>query len=107
MINRRYDIGHGTTTVTFSLEEDRPVSVVGDFNRWDPYAHPLRWRPVGVCSVSVSVPSGTQLRFRYLADPGTFFDDPDADTLEPNGYGDTHSVLFTELGRSALCGSCR
>lgn len=95
MINRRYDTERQTTTVTFSLDDARPASVVGDFNSWEPYAHPLRWRPVGVYSVAVTVPSGTELRFRYLADPGDFFDDPDADALEPNGYGGTHSVVFT------------
>lgn len=30
---------------------------------------------------------------RFLADDGVFFDDEDADRLEPNGYGQTHGVL--------------
>ena len=38
--------GHdGTVRVTFALPTDSPggaVSVVGDFNNWDPFAHPLR-----------------------------------------------------------------
>jgi hypothetical protein len=41
----------------------------------------------------VLLPAGTTTRFRYLADSGAFFDDPDADGFEPNGFGDTHTVL--------------
>jgi 1,4-alpha-glucan branching enzyme len=68
----------GTVRVTFALPADRPggaVSVVGDFNGWDPFAHPLRRRANGTRSASVTVPSGSTLRFRYLAEDGTWFDD--------------------------------
>jgi hypothetical protein len=37
----------GMVRVTFALPVDEPaagVSVVGDFNDWDPYANPLRIR---------------------------------------------------------------
>jgi hypothetical protein len=39
------------------------------------------------------LPAGSQLRFRYLDGRGQFFDDPEGDRIEPNGYGDTHTVL--------------
>ena len=78
--------------VTFVLPEDvGPVSVVGDWNRWDPLAHPLRRRSNGTRSVSVQLPSGVHA-FRYLAEEGRWFDEPDA-ALEANGYGATHSVV--------------
>lgn len=79
--------------LTFSVADDGPVSVVGDFNGWDPGAHPLRRRANGRRSVAVTLPCGSRLAFRYLADGGLFFDDVDADRLEPNGYGGTHSVI--------------
>lgn len=79
--------------VTFVLpDEHGPVSVVGDFNGWDPLAHPLKKRSNGTRSVAVELGEGS-FAFRYLAEDGMFFDDPDADAVEPNGYGDTHSVL--------------
>jgi 1,4-alpha-glucan branching enzyme len=68
----------GTVRVTFALPADKPggaVSVVGDFNNWDPFAHPLRRRANGIRSAAVTVRSGSTLRFRYLAEGGIWFDD--------------------------------
>lgn len=85
----------GRTVVTFAVPDpDAPVSVVADFNGWDPYAHPLKKRSNGTRSVAVELPAGAKARFRYLAADGTFFDDPDGDGFEPNGYGDTHTLLI-------------
>ena len=79
--------------VTFVLGADvGQVSVVGDFNDWDPFAHPMRKRSNGTRSVTVDMPTGPHC-FRYLAADGAFFDDPEADGFEPNGYGGTHSLV--------------
>ena len=86
---------HGVK-LTFSLDLDRPVSVVGDFNGWDPAAHPLKPRTNGRRSAAVMLPPGSRHAFRYLADGGHFFDDPEADGFEDNGYGGTHGVLVLD-----------
>jgi 1,4-alpha-glucan branching enzyme len=68
----------GTVRITFALPADGPggaVSVVGDFNDWDPLAHPLRRRANGTRSAVVTVPAGSTLRFRYLAEGGHWFND--------------------------------
>jgi hypothetical protein len=83
----------GGTRVTFVLTSDTPVSVVGDFNHWDPLAHPLKPRANGTRSVAVVLAAGTRTCFRYLEDGGRFFDDPDADAFEDNGWGATHGVV--------------
>ena len=73
----------GMVRVTFTLPAAEPgvaVSVVGDFNDWDPFAHPLRIRANRTRSASVAVTSGSTLRFRYLADGGRWFDD---ETITP------------------------
>jgi 1,4-alpha-glucan branching enzyme len=72
---------NGTVRVTFTLPADQPgraVSVVGNFNDWDPFAHPLRPRSNGTRSAVVTVQVGSMLHFRYLADGGIWFDDETA-----------------------------
>jgi hypothetical protein len=78
----------GMVRVTFTLPMGEPaaaVSVVGDFNDWDPLANPLRIRANRTRSASVTVPSGSTLRFRYLAEGGRWFDD---DTFSHREGGD-------------------
>lgn len=79
---------NGKTRLTFTLpqdEPDGPVSVVGDFNEWDPYSHPLRRRANGTRSASVTVPTGSTLCFRYLAHGGRWFDDEHVDSQDERG----------------------
>lgn len=69
---------NGTVRVTFALPADDPhgaVSVVGNFNDWNPFAHPLRRRANGTRSATVTVPVGSTLHFRYLAEGGLWFND--------------------------------
>lgn len=85
----------GHIRVTFALPSDDlegPVSVVGDFNDWDPLAHPLRRRSNGTHSVAVEVPQEARFRFRYLEDGGRWHTDPDLAAL-PNPHGDLDSVV--------------
>ncbi|HXZ74820.1 MAG TPA: isoamylase early set domain-containing protein [Streptosporangiaceae bacterium] len=79
---------NGTVRVTFALPADEPrgaVSVVGDFNDWDPFAHPLRRRANGTRSAAVNVRAGSVLRFRYLAEGGVWFDDEAAPAWDSQG----------------------
>jgi len=72
------DRAAGAVRLTFMLRTDAPegrVSVVGDFNEWSPGAHELRPRSNGTRSVSVTVPDGTRVRFRYLGEGGYWFDE--------------------------------
>ena len=68
----------GTVRVTFALPIDDPggaVSVVGKFNDWNPYTHPLRRRANQMRSAAVTVRAGSTLHFRYLGEGGVWFDD--------------------------------
>ncbi|OLF12592.1 hypothetical protein [Actinophytocola xanthii] len=65
----------GGVRLTFVLRSDTPhgrVSVVGDFNEWRPGVHELRPRSNGTRSVAVTVPDGTDVRFRYLGEGGNW-----------------------------------
>jgi hypothetical protein len=84
-----HDLG---ATLTFQLVTDQPVSVVGDFNDWDAQTHPLTPADNGVAEATVLLLPG-RFAFRYLTEDGAYFDEPEADGIEPNGLGDTHSVV--------------
>jgi 1,4-alpha-glucan branching enzyme len=78
----------GEVRITFVLPATDPagaVSVVGDFNDWDPHAHPLRKRANGTRSAVVTIPAGATLHFRYLAEGGIWFDDEAAETRDAQG----------------------
>jgi 1,4-alpha-glucan branching enzyme len=93
---RRTTAGSDELKITFAVPADLgPVSVVGDFNEWDPAETPLKPRSNGTRSAVLRLPAGSRYRFRYLASDGYFFDDEAADAYEANGFGDTHSVLLT------------
>jgi hypothetical protein len=77
----------GKNRVTFSLPPGEPagaVSVVGDFNAWEPGRHELVARRGGRRSVSVVLPAGEH-RFRYLATDGVWLDDHSADQVDTTG----------------------
>lgn len=82
--------------VTFALpseqDEDNEVALVGDFNEWDPTAHPLR-SDGATRSVSVPLAAGRRYAFRYLREPGDWFNDEAADEYEPNEFGGMNSVI--------------
>ncbi|WP_426361751.1 isoamylase early set domain-containing protein [Streptomyces sp. E-08] len=83
----------GRTQVTFVLPADSPngsVSVVGDFNHWNPAAHPLRVRDDGMRAATVVLPARSGHSFRYLATGDHWFDDDQAD-----GHDGTNSRVNT------------
>ncbi|HEY9523612.1 MAG TPA: isoamylase early set domain-containing protein [Thermopolyspora sp.] len=88
MIKHGKPTKNGKVKLTFILPREQvpgATSVVGDFNDWDPFAHPLRSQDDGTFQVSVTVPCRQELRFRYLADGGVWFDDPEADRYDEHG----------------------
>lgn len=71
----------GRTEVTFVLPREvppGPVSVVGDFNDWQPGVHTLRPRKDGKRAVTVELPADTTQSFRYLAAGDYWFNDENA-----------------------------
>lgn len=86
----------GTSKVTFvvSLSDcDEPVSVVGDFNEWDPLATPLKRRSNGTQSANIALPVGASYRFKYLAEGGRWFCDTEAACDGERHSPDSNSVL--------------
>ena len=87
--------GDATVKVTFALPADEVagnVSVLGDFNGWDPAAHPLKKRSNGTRSVSVELPTG-EYRFKYCTEAGEWFCDPQVTDVEYNEFNTPNSLL--------------
>ncbi|WP_329113426.1 isoamylase early set domain-containing protein [Streptomyces sp. NBC_01353] len=81
------------TDITFVLPADSPpgpVSVVGDFNDWDPHAHPLHVREDHTRAVTVALPLESSHSFRYLAAGDYWFNDESAD-----GWAGANSLVNT------------
>ncbi|MEU3910332.1 isoamylase early set domain-containing protein [Streptomyces sp. NPDC029721] len=73
--------GKGRTQVTFRLPEDTPVgpvSVVGDFNHWNPLTHPLKPQGDGTPTATIALPAHSTHSFRYLAADDYWFNDEHA-----------------------------
>jgi 1,4-alpha-glucan branching enzyme len=70
MIRKQRSTDRSVTKVTFVLPDDgQDVSVIADFNSWNPHAHPLKPRPNGTRSIQVALAAGTQARFRVFRRP--------------------------------------
>ena len=68
----------------------RAVAVVGDFNDWQPGAHPLVAREDGTLAVTLNLPPEHSYGFRYLAAGDYWFDDEHADAHDGH-----NSILHT------------
>lgn len=95
MIHCEPENGDGQVKVTFAIPDDgtdERISVVGDFNDWDPAATPLARRGKTL-RASVLLDAGRRHAFRYLADGGRWFNDDEADDYQGNGFGGSDSVV--------------
>ena len=82
--------------VTFDLPPDvgaAKVALCGEFNEWNPSAHPMKPRKDGRFSTTVSLPAGKTYRFRYLLDGKRWENDWSADGYVPNEFGTDDSLI--------------
>jgi hypothetical protein len=78
----------GECSALFTLDSDvvaGEVSVVGSFNGWTAGVDTLVLQDDGTLSATVVVAADQDVHFRYLAEGGMWFDDPDADEITPTG----------------------
>jgi 1,4-alpha-glucan branching enzyme len=69
----------------------KAVSLVGDFNQWDPARHPMKQMPDKMWLVSVDLPHGHH-RYAFLAD-GVLTLDPKAQGVTRNDKGERVSLV--------------
>jgi 1,4-alpha-glucan branching enzyme len=96
MIKRSKGKSKDKVKVTFVIDHnpDQPtVSVVGDFNGWDPSKNKLIKRRNGTRSAAVELGKGQTYRFRYYAADGSWFNDENADAYAPGDHGSEDCLL--------------
>jgi 1,4-alpha-glucan branching enzyme len=82
--------------LTFKLPVDESIKTValcGEFNNWNPTAHRMTHRKDGSFSLTLSLPSGQQYRYRYLLNSERWENDPAADGYASNPYGSDDSLV--------------
>jgi 1,4-alpha-glucan branching enzyme len=84
-----------TFTVTLeardTLKEIESVSVVGDFNHWDPVAHPLEKTVGGQWQTVIELEEGTY-QYRYLVNGQDWYTDAGC-AVCANPFGGENNVL--------------
>jgi 1,4-alpha-glucan branching enzyme len=98
MLKREAVKGSNQVKVTFVIPEDPNlprVSVVGDFNNWDPTKTVFVKRQNNTRSVSAKLDAGKRYRFRYYSADGNWMNDDSADAYEPNEHGTQNCLLIT------------
>ena len=97
MLKRQKVKGSNLVKVTFVIPDDpaQPrVSVVGDFNNWQPGADTLVKRSNNTRSVAVELKPGKRYAFRYYTEDGEWFNEEDADAYETNEHGTENCVVI-------------
>ena len=106
MLRKGYSKTGRACRVTFDLPVDvgtKKVSLCGEFNAWNPSAHPMKHRKDGRFSTTIFLPAGKSYRFRYLLDGKRWENDWSADGYVPNEFG-TEDSLIDLQGRSSRQG---
>jgi 1,4-alpha-glucan branching enzyme len=83
--------------VTFTLPENidaAGLSVVGDFNNWNPSTLPMQRDKDGSWTARAVLDANSQYQFRYLASDSSWYTDVECARC-PNPYGGENNVLET------------
>lgn len=84
-LNKEYSHNKKECKITFTLPKDivsdfSKISVVGDFNNWDPNVNVFTENQVdGSYSAEIVLPSSHEYQFKYLCDGVQWFTEPEAD----------------------------
>jgi 1,4-alpha-glucan branching enzyme len=69
------------------------VTLVGDFNDWNPGTLPLERLKSGEFKVTIDLDAGREYQFRYLIDGETWQNDDGADRYVPSGFAGTENSV--------------
>lgn len=98
-IKKQYFKTKDVCKVSFTLDASEvhnaeTASLVGDFNGWDPSAHPMKKLKSGGFSLQVELPKDSTYQFRYVLNGTDYINDSQADELVPAGIGDAQNGVL-------------
>ena len=100
--------GDGTVTFALHAPEKRFVSLVGDFNQWDPFADMMNASPDGTWWITRPVSNGVS-KYQYCIEGRRFLADPysrDVSWIIPEtgeeGYQPEHARTVLRVGQPAF-----
>ncbi len=87
------------TKVSFKVSKEQAaeagtVSIVGDFNGWNPEADVMKALKDGSFSHTIELENGKSYQFRYLADNQRWFDEEEADGFADTGLADARNAVI-------------
>lgn len=82
-------------TFEYSGNNASSVSLVGEFNDWQPMAMSFN-KKLKVFRTKVRLPKNGRFHFRYLIDEKDWENDAEADEYLPNDFGTVNSVVVTQ-----------
>ncbi|KAA3608616.1 MAG: glycoside hydrolase [Candidatus Scalindua sp. AMX11] len=100
-IKKEYLKGLNVCRVTFTLPETaapdaKSVYIVGDFNKWNNRANPMKRIENGDFTTMLDLETGNEYQFLYLIDESRWENDWNADKYIKSPYGDNdNSVVLT------------
>jgi len=71
------------------------VQLLGDFNNWDKSAEPMAKLKSNDFTAVLELESGKDYQFRYFIDGSSWKNDPQADQLVTNAFGELNGVVST------------
>jgi 1,4-alpha-glucan branching enzyme len=96
MLRKTYSKTGQFCKVTFEIPPElnaQTACLCGEFNDWNPEAHPMKRRKDGRFSTTVSLKAGRAYRFRYILDGLHWENDWAADRYIPNSFSTEDSVV--------------
>jgi 1,4-alpha-glucan branching enzyme len=80
------------TSFSFIAPEAQSVQLAGDFNSWDPIAHPMERKTDERWEINLNLSPG-RYEYKFVVD-GQWRSDPNCSDFASNPFGDDNSVLI-------------
>ena len=96
MLKKKYLKNKDVCKVTFYTPkaiEAEQVTLVGDFNEWNPSATPMDALKDGRFKITVELTKDSEYQFRYFVDGNEWHNDWEADKYVPNPFSGDNSVV--------------